>query len=75
MTANRLCPGSYPVDSYGVLVGVMENEGYVEALETMRLVTAFRIALGEARVPREWIELLSGSREEAAIWKAHEYLK
>lgn len=40
----------------------------------MDMVSAFRIALGRAIVPPEWLELVSDTPEESALWKTREFL-
>lgn len=63
---------AYP--TYLDFVRVALNLEAVRVRKILDQVEAFRIALGAAEVPDEWIDLLELSREDASRWRRNELI-
>lgn len=64
--------GLPPRIDYLDFVRLWLNVERVRARRVVDMADAARIAAGQSELPREWITLLAGSREEESLWVAEE---
>lgn len=62
------------VSNYETYLALHLNAEWADVADTMNLVNAFRIALGHAKIPPEWYDLLEPDPGKRSQWQGRELL-
>lgn len=72
----RLLPSAVrPISTYEEFVCVFLNMDYIRIANIVDMADAVEIGFGRARVPDDWIRLLSSNDEERGKWLMREIRK